>query len=72
MQLCYEPSLVAYTILLRLYGQVGKIELAEEEFLEILEAGVEPDLMACGTLLCAYARRGRHNDMMLFYAADAN
>ncbi|CAM0912411.1 unnamed protein product [Alopecurus aequalis] len=68
-QLCYEPSVVAYTILLRLYGQVGKIELAEETFLEMLEAGVEPDAVACGTLLCAYARWGQHGDMMLFYAA---
>uniref|UniRef100_A0ACD5XWL2 Uncharacterized protein n=1 Tax=Avena sativa TaxID=4498 RepID=A0ACD5XWL2_AVESA len=69
LQLCYEPSVVAYTILLRLYGQTGKIELAEETFLEMLEAGVEPDAVACGTLLCAYARRGRHGDMMLFYTA---
>uniref|UniRef100_A0ACD6ABG4 Uncharacterized protein n=1 Tax=Avena sativa TaxID=4498 RepID=A0ACD6ABG4_AVESA len=69
LQLCYEPSVVAYTILLRMYGQTGKVELAEETFLEMLEAGVEPDAVACGTLLCAYARRGRHGDMMLFYAA---
>ncbi|KAF7080755.1 hypothetical protein CFC21_084778 [Triticum aestivum] len=69
LQLCYEPSVVAYTILLRAYGNAGKIELAEEAFLEMLEAGVEPDAVACGTLLCAYARRGRHGDMMLFYAA---
>lgn len=69
LQLCYEPSVVAYTILLRLYGQVGKIKLAEETFLEMLEVGVEPDAVACGTLLCTYARRGQHTDMMLFYAA---
>ncbi|KAM0907425.1 hypothetical protein ACQ4PT_016132 [Festuca glaucescens] len=69
LQLCYEPSVVAYTILLRVYGQTGRIELAEETFLEMLEAGVEPDAVACGTLLCSYARRGRHGDMMLFYAA---
>ncbi|GJN29885.1 hypothetical protein PR202_gb18147 [Eleusine coracana subsp. coracana] len=35
----------------------------------MLEAGCEPDAVACGTLLCAYARWGRHKDMMLFYAA---
>ncbi|KAG8094101.1 hypothetical protein GUJ93_ZPchr0012g20826 [Zizania palustris] len=69
LQLCYEPSVVAYTILLRLYGQIGKIGLAEETFLEMLQAGCEPDAVACGTLLCAYARWGRHNDMLLFYAA---
>ncbi|KAK1598127.1 hypothetical protein QYE76_018689 [Lolium multiflorum] len=69
LQLCYEPSVVAYTILLRVYGQTGRIEHAEETFLEMLEAGVEPDAVACGTLLCAYARRGRHGDMMLFYEA---
>ncbi|VAI61612.1 unnamed protein product [Triticum turgidum subsp. durum] len=69
LQLCYEPSVVAYTILLKAYGNAGKIELAEEAFLEMLEAGVEPDAVACGTLLCAYARQGRHGDMMLFYAA---
>ncbi|TVU13048.1 hypothetical protein EJB05_46723, partial [Eragrostis curvula] len=69
LQLCYEPDVVAYTILLRLYGRVGKIKLAEETFLEMLEAGCEPDAVACGTLLCAYARWGRHKDMMLFYSA---
>ncbi|TVU13043.1 hypothetical protein EJB05_46718, partial [Eragrostis curvula] len=72
MQLCYEPDVVAYTILLRLYGRVGifgKIKLAEDTFLEMLEAGCEPDAVACGTLLCAYARWGRHKDMMLFYSA---
>ncbi|CAL5036318.1 unnamed protein product [Urochloa decumbens] len=69
LQLCYKPSVVAYTILLRLYGRVGKIKLAEETFLEMLEVGCEPDAVACGTLLCAYARWGRHKDMMLFYSA---
>ncbi|KAK8454642.1 hypothetical protein SEVIR_4G009400v4 [Setaria viridis] len=69
LQLCYEPSVVAYTILLRLYGRVGKIKLAEETFLEMLEVGCEPDAVACGTLLCAYARWGQHKDMMLFYSA---
>jgi len=69
LQMCYEPSVVAYTILLRLYGRVGKIKLAEETFLEMLEVGCEPDAVACGTLLCAYARWGRHKDMMLFYSA---
>nr|CAB3469239.1 unnamed protein product [Digitaria exilis] len=69
LQLCYEPSVVAYTILLRLYGRVGKIKLAEETFLEMLEVGCEPDAVACGTLLCAYAKWGRHKDMMLFYSA---
>ncbi|WVZ82897.1 hypothetical protein U9M48_030104 [Paspalum notatum var. saurae] len=69
LQLCYEPSVVAYTILLRLYGRVGKIKLAEETFLEMLQVGCEPDVVACGTLLCAYARWGRHKDMMVFYSA---
>ncbi|CAN6166312.1 unnamed protein product [Urochloa humidicola] len=68
LQMCYKPSVVAYTILLRLYGRVGKIKLAEETFLEMLEVGCEPDAVACGTLLCAYARWGRHKDMMLFYS----
>jgi len=52
-----------------LYGRVGKIKLAEETFLEMLQVGCEPDAVACGTLLCAYARWGRHKDMMLFYSA---
>uniref|UniRef100_A0A804R1T0 PROP1-like PPR domain-containing protein n=2 Tax=Zea mays TaxID=4577 RepID=A0A804R1T0_MAIZE len=69
LQLCYEPSVVAYTVLLRLYGRVGKVKLAEETFLEMLQVGCEPDAVACGTLLCAYARWGRHEDMMLFYSA---
>ncbi|CAN6215399.1 unnamed protein product [Urochloa humidicola] len=69
LQMCYKPSVVAYTILLRLYGRVGKIKLAEETFLGMLEVGCEPDAVACGTLLCAYARWGRHKDMMLFYSA---
>jgi len=35
----------------------------------MLQVGCEPDAVACGTLLCAYARWGRHKDMMLFYSA---
>ncbi|XBI75328.1 hypothetical protein VPH35_068708 [Triticum aestivum] len=54
--LCYEPSVVAYTILLTAYCNAGKIELAKEAFLEMLEAGMVPDV-------------GRHGDMMLFYTA---
>lgn len=52
-----------------MYGQVGKIKLAEQTFLEMLEAGCEPDEVACGTMLCAYARWGRHKPMMSFYSA---
>ncbi|CAN8255722.1 unnamed protein product [Cochlearia groenlandica] len=69
LQLSYRPSVVVYTIVLRLYGQVGKIKLAEETFLEMLEAGCEPDAVACGTMLCTYARWGRHNAMLTFYKA---
>ncbi|WOK94961.1 pentatricopeptide repeat-containing protein [Canna indica] len=69
LQLCYRPSVIVYTIVLRMYGQVGKIKLAEQIFLEMLEVGCEPDEVACGTMLCAYARWGRHKDMMLFYSA---
>lgn len=68
-QLCYRPSVIVYTILLRLYGQVGKIKLAEMIFLEMLEAGCEPDEVACGTMLCTYARWGRHKPMLTFYSA---
>ncbi|KAL0738720.1 hypothetical protein Bca4012_014930 [Brassica carinata] len=69
LQLSYRPSVVVYTIVLRLYGQVGKIKLAEETFLEMLEVGCEPDAVACGTMLCTYARWGRHNAMLTFYKA---
>jgi pentatricopeptide repeat protein len=54
---------------LRLYGQVGKLNLAEEIFLEMLDAGCEPDEVACGTMLCSYARWGRHKSMLSFYSA---
>ncbi|GFP94280.1 pentatricopeptide repeat-containing protein at5g27270 [Phtheirospermum japonicum] len=69
LQLSYRPSVIAYTIVLRAYGQVGKIKLAEETFLEMLEAGCEPDEVACGTMLCSYARWGRHRAMLSFYSA---
>ncbi|KAJ6834685.1 pentatricopeptide repeat-containing protein isoform X1 [Iris pallida] len=69
LQLCYRPSVIVYTILLRIYGQVGKLKLVEQVFLEMFEAGCEPDEVACGTMLCAYAKWGRHKDMMLFYSA---
>ncbi|KAM7504970.1 hypothetical protein LguiB_003874 [Lonicera macranthoides] len=69
LQLSYRPTVIAYTIVLRMYGQVGKIKLAEQTFLEMLEAGCEPDEVACGTLLCAYARWGRHKPMLSFYSA---
>jgi pentatricopeptide repeat protein len=68
-QLSYRPSVVVYTIVLRLYGQVGKIKMAEETFLEMLEVGCEPDAVACGTMLCTYARWGRHSAMLTFYKA---
>lgn len=68
-QLSYRPSVIVYTIALRIYGQVGKIKLAEETFLEMLEAGIEPDEVACGTMLCTYARWGRHKAMLSFYSA---
>lgn len=69
LQLSYRPSIIAYTIVLRAYGQVGKIKLAEQTFLEMLEAGCEPDEVACGTMLCSYARWGRHKAMLSFYSA---
>ncbi|PSS32261.1 Pentatricopeptide repeat-containing protein [Actinidia chinensis var. chinensis] len=69
LQLSYQPSVIAYTIVLRIYGQVGKIKLAEQMFLEMLEAGCEPDEIACGTMLCAYARWGHHKAMLAFYSA---
>ncbi|XP_057970722.1 pentatricopeptide repeat-containing protein At5g27270 isoform X2 [Malania oleifera] len=69
LQLIYHPSVIAYTILLRIYGQIGKIKLAEQTFLEMLEEGCEPDEVACGTMLCAYARWGRHKAMLSFYSA---
>lgn len=68
-QLSYRPSVVVYTIVLRIYGQIGKIKLAEETFLEMLEAGCEPDEVACGTMLCTYARWGRHKAMLSFFSA---
>lgn len=69
VQLSYRPSVIVYTLVLRMYGQVGKIKLAEQTFLEMLEAGCEPDEVACGTMLCAYARWGHHNAMLSFYSA---
>lgn len=68
-QLSYHPSVIAYTIVLRLYGQVGKLNLAEEIFLEMLDVGCEPDEVICGTMLCSYARWGRHKSMLSFYSA---
>ncbi|KAL2615979.1 hypothetical protein AAZV13_08G097600 [Glycine max] len=69
LQLSYRPSVIVYTIVLRLYGQVGKLKLAEEIFLEMLDVGCEPDEVACGTMLCSYARWGRHKAMLSFYSA---
>ncbi|TKY59926.1 Pentatricopeptide repeat-containing protein [Spatholobus suberectus] len=69
LQLSYHPSVIVYTIVLRLYGQVGKLKLAEEIFLEMLDVGCEPDEVAFGTMLCSYARWGRHKAMLSFYSA---
>uniref|UniRef100_A0A7N0TZ08 PROP1-like PPR domain-containing protein n=1 Tax=Kalanchoe fedtschenkoi TaxID=63787 RepID=A0A7N0TZ08_KALFE len=69
LQLSYRPSVIPYTILLRIYGQVGKIKLAEQTFLEMLEVGCEPDEVACGTMLCTYAKWGRDKAMLAFYSA---
>lgn len=35
----------------------------------MLEVGCEPDEVACGTMLCSYARWGRHKAMLSFYSA---
>lgn len=35
----------------------------------MLESGCEPDEVACGTMLCSYARWGRHKAMLSFYSA---
>ncbi|KAJ9539563.1 hypothetical protein OSB04_026069 [Centaurea solstitialis] len=69
LQLSYRPSVIVYTLVLRTYGQAGKIKLAEQTFLEMLEAGCEPDEVACGTMLCAYAKWGRHKPMLSFFSA---
>ncbi|CAN1151932.1 Pentatricopeptide repeat-containing protein At5g27270 [Linum perenne] len=69
LQLSYHPSVIVYTIVLRLYGKVGNIKLAEQTFLDMLEAGCEPDDVACGTMLCSYARWGHHKAMIVFYEA---
>lgn len=69
LQLSYRPSVIVYTVVLRTYGQTGKIKLAEETFLEMLESGCEPDEVACGTMLCAYAKWGCHKAMLSFYSA---
>ncbi|KAL9325362.1 hypothetical protein ACSQ67_006007 [Phaseolus vulgaris] len=69
LQLSYRPSVIVYTIVLRLYGQVGKLKLAEEIFLEMLDVDCEPDEVACGTMLCSYARWGHHRAMLSFYSA---
>ncbi|CAM8992161.1 unnamed protein product [Rhodiola kirilowii] len=69
LQLSYRPSVIPYTILLRIYGQVGKLKLAEQTFLEMLDAGCEPDEVACGTMICAYAKWGRDKAMLAFYSA---
>ncbi|KAG9133912.1 hypothetical protein Leryth_004635 [Lithospermum erythrorhizon] len=68
-QLSYRPSVIVYTIVIRAYGQVGKVKLAEQTFLEMLEVGCEPDEVACGTMLCTYARWGRNKAMVSFYSA---
>ncbi|XP_071711973.1 pentatricopeptide repeat-containing protein At5g27270 [Rutidosis leptorrhynchoides] len=69
LQFNYRPSVIVYTLVLRTYGQTGKIKLAEDTFLEMLETGCEPDEVACGTMLCAYAKWGRHKPMLSFYSA---
>lgn len=35
----------------------------------MLEAGCEPDEVACGTMLCAYAKWGRYKALLSFYSA---
>ncbi|VVB13470.1 unnamed protein product [Arabis nemorensis] len=47
---------LSYRLVPRLYGPSGKIKLAEKTCLEILEVGCEPDAVACGKMLCTYAR----------------
>lgn len=69
LQIPYSPSVIAYTILLGIYGQAGKLTLAEETLSEMLDAGVEPDEVAAGCMLETYARWERHDTLLDFYEA---
>lgn len=69
LQIPYSPSVIAYTTLLGIYGQAGKLTLAEETLSEMLDAGVEPDEVAGGCMLEAYARWERYDTLLEFYEA---
>lgn len=69
LQIPYNSSVIAYTILLGIYGQAGKLNLAEATLSEMLDVGVEPDEVAAGCMLEAYARWDRHDTLLEFYEA---
>lgn len=69
LQMPYNPSVIAYTILLNIYGQAGKFNLAEDALSEMLDEGLEPDEVTGGCMIQAYARWDRHEDMLEFYGA---
>lgn len=68
LQGCYISSVIPYTILLRIYGQAGRLDLVECLYTEMLEAGCEPDEVVICSLICVFGGSGQIDGMMKFYS----
>eukprot|EP00250_Pteridium_aquilinum_P003617 c13920_g1_i1 orf=567-2825(-) len=64
----YIPSVIPYTMLLRICGQAGKFDLVETYYTEMLEAGCEPDEVVICSLICIFGKSGQIDKMMNFYS----
>lgn len=57
-----RPDNWSYTAMINIYGSGGKAERALELFDEMLESGVEPNVMCCTCLIQCLAKAGRMKD----------
>jgi len=57
-----RPDNWSYTAMINIYGSGGKAERALELFEEMLEGGVEPNVMSCTCLIQCLAKAGRVKD----------
>lgn len=67
VQVPFRPSVVVYTILLRIYGAAGKLDLAEELLLEMEAEDCDLDDVAYSSMLQVYGHSGKYDKMLDTY-----
>ncbi|XP_024519897.1 pentatricopeptide repeat-containing protein At5g27270 [Selaginella moellendorffii] len=69
LQLSYIPSVIVYSMLLKVYGRDKQIGLAEAAFQEMLDQKLDPDEVAFSTMILNYANAEMFDEMLTMYEA---